>query len=133
MKFFIFPLAVIFSALTGCGHKADSEPKTLTPPSTVVSKGAESMPVVAATIEKQDKVQETTAQVKKSVNAASSVTAPSAVKPTIAKSQAVKESTDQMLADTVDHAREVTKSQVSSSRQHAQKAEDEMSDMLKNK
>jgi spore coat protein CotF len=55
------------------------------------------------------------------------------VKPTIAQSPVVKESTEQTLANTVDHAREVTKSQVSGSRQHAQKAEDEMSDMLKNK
>jgi hypothetical protein len=98
----------------------------------VVPKSAEQAPV-AATGEVQKKVQEAASQVKQASNAASSVTAQSSVKPAVAQPQVVKESTDQVLADTIDHARVVTKSQVSGSRQHAQKAEDEMSDMLKNK
>ena len=51
----------------------------------------------------------------------------------IEKGLATKEQVEQSLADTVEHGREVTKSQVSGSRQHSQKAEDEMADMLKSK
>jgi hypothetical protein len=136
MRLFIFPLTVILAVIMGCDRKADTEPKTesktsLTP-GLVVPKSAEQAPV-AATGEVQKKVQEAASQVKQASNAASSVTAQSSVKPAVAQPQVVKESTDQVLADTIDHARVVTKSQVSGSRQHAQKAEDEMSDMLKNK
>jgi hypothetical protein len=132
MKLFIFFVIVVFVSLTGCDRKVDSAPKTLATPSLAVPKSTEPVPV-SSTNEIQNKVQETVPQVKQASNASSSETAQSSVKPTIAQSQAMKEPTEQMLAGTIDHAREVTKSQASGSRQHAQKAEDEMSDMLKNK
>jgi hypothetical protein len=136
MKLFIFPLAVIFTLLMGCDRKVDTEPKTepktLATPGLVVPKSAEQAPAAAAS-EMHNKVEETASPVKPASNASASVTAPNSVKPAVAQPQAVNESTDQVLAETIDHAREKTKTQVSGSRQHAQKAEDEMSEMLKNR
>ncbi len=132
MKLFILFVIVIFASLTACDRKVDADPKVLATPGLVAPKSAEPTAISSAN-EIKNKVQETASPVKQASKTASSVTAQTAVKPTIAQSPVVKESTEQTLADTVDHARKVTKSQVSGSRQHAQKAEDEMSDMLKNK
>ena len=67
----------------------------------------------------------------KDVNKSASASKEGGEKPAENITKSAGDATDKDLADTIDHAREVTKSQESGSRKHSQKAEDEMSETLK--
>jgi len=121
---------VLTFCITACDRKSE-EPKVSTAPTGVVQKVSEPVPATTV-VEAPKKPVET--EIVKEVRKTADVHAVEGVKNSASpKTKVPAVSTEQVLADTVDHAREVTKTQVSGSRQHSQKAEDEMSDSLKNK
>jgi len=133
MKIYLFLVSLSLLFIVACERKTVSEPKVSVAPDVVMQKNSNSLPV-SATNESPIKARETGGiKVQESIKA-SSVSDGQSISKTI--TQALKEatvSTEHDLAGTVDHAREVTKSQLSGSRQRADKAENEMDDMLKNK
>ena len=130
----LFVSTALVFGLTACDHKAE-EPKSSVSPG--LADQVSSAPVAAtAKVEAPNKVQAVSATVAPSVVPVKDVNkVAGGVKDDGKKSTGnnIKpaDATDQTLADTIDHAREVTKSQESKSRQHSQKAEDEMAEMLK--
>ena len=132
MKINLFIVCLSLSFIVACERKTDSEPKVSATPIEVIQKTSEPLPV-SATSETPNKVQHAEIKAQESVKASAVSVGLSMKKTTPQAPQDAKVSTEQSLADTADHARNVTKSQVSSSRQRADKAESEMDDMLKNK
>lgn len=132
MKINLFLVCLSLSFIVACERKTDSEPKVSATPVEVIQKTSEPLPV-SATSETPKKAQKADIKVQESVKASAVSVGQSMKKTTPQVPQEAKVSTEQALGDTVDHAREVTKSQDSGSRQRADKAESEMADMLKSK
>ncbi len=116
----IFTTAALVLALTACEQKKDL--------ATQAGEAAKDL-----TEKVQESAKQTTKELAEKAQDAASKTGAEAVKASkevAAKvqegAQKTKESADQFLADTVEHGREVTKTQNSASRQRGQKAEDEM-------
>jgi hypothetical protein len=133
MKTYIFLICAALTLIVACERKTELDPKVTITPSVVIQKNSESLPVSSPNEAPKKVLQTGGIKVQEEIKA-SSVSAGQSMNKSSAKApQEAKVSTEQSLADTVDHAREVTKSQVSGSRKRADKAESEMDDMLKNK
>jgi hypothetical protein len=124
----IFFASILIFYITACDRKPE-EPKAAVTPNVAAQKSAETLPPTA-NVEPSKKALEK--EVVKEVQKSADVHATQGVKKS-ADTKAPANATEQALGDTIDHARDVTKSEVSGSREHSQKTEDEMSDSLKGK
>ncbi|MDP2805652.1 MAG: hypothetical protein Q8O24_06875 [Gallionellaceae bacterium] len=116
----ILTTAVLVLALSACEQKKDL-------PTQAGEAAKELTEKVQESAQQATKELATKAQDAASKTGAEALKASKEVAATVeAGAQKTKEGADQFLADTVEHGREVTKSQNSASRQRGQKAEDEM-------
>lgn len=116
----IFMVAALVLALTACEQKKDLATQAGEAAKELTEKVQESAQM--ATKEMAIKAQDAAAKTGEEALKASKEVAAKVQD----SAQKTKETADQFLADTVEHGREVTKSQYSASRQRGQKAEDEM-------
>ena len=114
----------LFIPLTACEQKADLAAKPIEAGREVAQKTQEFAAQEAKELTKkaQESAQKISNDASKAAKDGVEVSKDGAKKSALV----VKETAEQTLAETVGHAQEITKTQKSESRQHGQKAEDEM-------